>query len=399
MDFNYSPEQETYRTQVRKWLEENRPAPLARGGDSAESSLSGGDEAQWEWLKAWHKKLYHGGWAGISWPKEYGGRGATAIEQVIFQQELGRSGLPMGCNLLGVIMNGPALMQWGTEEQKNRYLRPILAGDEIWCEGMSEPGAGSDLANMQCRAELKGDEFVVNGQKVWTTIAHRADFCQMFVRTDPTVPKHKGLSALIVDMKSPGVTVRPLKQITGDADFNEIFFEDVRVPKDNLLGPLNMGWQVLIATLMHERFGIGETLGGTEQLLHIIVDLAKKTTLNGCPAIEDADIRQSIAQFAIESSAKKYNGLRSLSKRLKGQMPGPEAAISKLVSTDLMQRMMKFSMRLLGPYAMIEKGTPYAPGGDWMRRILGCEALTIAGGTSPVQKNMIGEKLLMLPKG
>ncbi|HUO04078.1 MAG TPA: acyl-CoA dehydrogenase family protein [Candidatus Binataceae bacterium] len=401
MDFNYSPEQEAYRMQVRKWLEDNRPAPVGRkAGDSEEGSfLSGGDEAQWEWLKAWHKKLYHAGWAGISWPKEYGGRGATGIEQIIFQQELGRSGLPMGCNVLGVIMNGPALMQWGTEEQKKRYLQPILAGDEIWCEGMSEPGAGSDLANMQCRAELKGDEFIVNGQKVWTTIAHRAHFCQMFVRTDPTVPKHKGLSALIVDMRSPGVTVRPLKQITGDADFNEIFFEDVRVPKENLLGPINMGWQVLISTLLHERFGIGETIGGTEQLLHLIVDLAKKSTLNGRPAIEDADIRQSIAQFAIESSAKKYNGLRSLSKRLKGQMPGTEAAISKLVSTDLIQRMMKFSMRLLGPYAMIEKGSPYAPSGDWMRRILGCEALTIAGGTSPVQKNMIGEKLLMLPKG
>jgi alkylation response protein AidB-like acyl-CoA dehydrogenase len=395
MDFNWTPEQEAYRMEVRKWLEENKPASFSRGDNDASSI---GDDAQWDRLKAWHKKLYHAGWAGITWPKEYGGRGASPIEQIIFQQELGRQNLPMGCNLLGVIMNGPALMQWGTDEQKKRYLEPILAGDEIWCEGMSEPGAGSDLANMQTKAELKGDEFIVNGQKVWTTIAHRSHFCQLFVRTDPNVPKHKGLSALIVDMKSPGITVRPLKQITGDLDFNEIFFEDVRVPKENLLGPINMGWQVLIATLMHERFGIGETLGGTDQLLGYLVTLTKLSTVNGRPAIEDGDIRQTIAQFAIEASAKKYNGLRSLSKRLKGQPPGAEASISKLVSTDLIQRMMKFSTRLLGNYALLEKGSPFAPDGDWMRRILQVEALTIAGGTSPVQKNMIGQHILMLPK-
>ena len=305
----------------------------------------------------------------------------------------------MGCNVLGVIMTGPALMQWGTDEQKKRYLNPILAGDEIWCEGMSEPGAGSDLASIQCRAELKGDEFIVNGQKVWTTIAHRSDFVQLFVRTDPDVPKHKGMSALLVDMKSPGVTVRPLKQITGDSEFNEIFFEDVRVPKENLLGPLNMGWQVLVSTLMHERFGIGETLGGTEQLLHQLVQIAKAVKINGRPAIEDNDIRQQIAQFAIEATAKKYNGLRSLSKRLKGQQPGPEASISKLLSTDLGQRMTKFITRLLGEYALLERHTPFAPEGDWMRRILYSESLTIAGGTSPVQKNMIGERILLLPKG
>jgi alkylation response protein AidB-like acyl-CoA dehydrogenase len=305
----------------------------------------------------------------------------------------------MGCNVLGVIMTGPALMQWGTDEQKKRYLNPILAGDEIWCEGMSEPGAGSDLASIQCRAELKGDEFIVNGQKVWTTIAHRSDFVQLFVRTDPDVPKHKGLSALLVDMKSPGVTVRPLKQITGDSEFNEIFFEDVRVPKENLLGPINMGWQVLVSTLMHERFGIGETLGGTEQMLHQLVQVAKSVQINGRPAIEDNDIRQQIAQFAIEATAKKYNGLRSLSKRLKGQQPGPEASISKLLSTDLGQRMTKFITRLLGEYALLERHTPFAPDGDWMRRILASESMTIAGGTSPVQKNMIGERILQLPKG
>jgi len=394
MDFNYSPEQEAYRMEVRRWLEANQPPPLNR-----QEKETVDDDIMWDRLKAWHKKLYHAGWAGLTWPKEYGGRGATFIEQVIFQQELGRLGLPMGCNVLGTIMTGPAIMQWGTEAQKQRYLEPILSGDEIWCEGMSEPGAGSDLAALQMRAELRGDEFIVNGQKVWTTIAHRSDYCQLFVRTDPDAPKHKGLSALLVDMKAPGVSVRPLKQITGDADFNEIFYEDVHVPKDNLLGPLNMGWQVLVSTLMHERFGIGETLGGTEQTLRELIGIARRAKLNGHAAIEEDDIRQQLAQFAIEVNAKKYNGLRSLSKRLKGQQPGAEASISKLVSTDLQQRMIKFASRLLGGYAMLERRSPFAPNGDWMRRIVGSESMTIAGGTSAVQKNMIGERILQLPKG
>src|SRR5216684_3883053 len=317
MDFNYSPEQEAYRMRVRAWLEANQPPPL-----TAEEREQISEDLLWERNKKWHKKLYAGGWIGLSWPKEYGGRGATFIEQVIFQQELGRLNLPIGVNVLGIIMNGPALMQWGTEEQKQRYLQPILKADEIWCEGMSEPGAGSDLAAIQTRADLQGDSFVVNGQKVWTTVAQRADFCQLFVRTDQNVPKHKGMSALIVDMRSPGVTVKPLRQITGDAEFNEIFFEDVRVPKENLLGPLNAGWQVLVATLMHERFGISETVAGSEVILAQLVELAKAIPLNGASAAQDDEIRQSIGQFACEVAAKKYNGLRSLTKRLKGQQPG-----------------------------------------------------------------------------
>jgi alkylation response protein AidB-like acyl-CoA dehydrogenase len=290
-------------------------------------------------------------------------------------------------------------MQWGTEEQKQRYLQPILKADEIWCEGMSEPGAGSDLAAIQTRAQLQGDYFIVNGQKVWTTVAQRADFCQLFVRTDPSLPKHKGMSALIVDMHSPGVTVKPLKQITGDAEFNEIFFEDVRVPKANLLGPLNSGWQVLVATLMHERFGISETIAGGDVILAQLVELARGTVLDGVSATFDEEIRQALAQFACELTAKKHNGLRALTKRLKGQQPGAESSIGKLVSTELSQRMTKFAARLLGPYATLERHSHFAPEGDWMRRQLWVEALTIAGGSSAVQKNMIGERILQLPKG
>jgi alkylation response protein AidB-like acyl-CoA dehydrogenase len=219
------------------------------------------------------------------------------------------------------------------------------------------------------------------------------------VRTDPDVPKHKGMSALLVDMKSPGVMVKPLKQITGDSEFNEIFFEDVRVPKENLLGPLNAGWQVLVNTLMHERFGISETIGGTEVILAQLIEMAKTIPVDGRSAADDDEIRQQIAQFAIEVAAKKYNGLRSLTKRLKGQQPGAESSIGKLNSTDLSQRMTKFATRLLGGYAMIERKSLFAPDGDWMRRILNVEMLTIAGGTSAVQKNMIGERILQLPKG
>jgi alkylation response protein AidB-like acyl-CoA dehydrogenase len=394
MDFNYTPEQETYRMEVRGWLEANQPPPLR-----PEEKERADENFLWERLKLWHKKLYDGGWAGLTWPKQFGGRGATFVEQVIFQQELGRLNLPMGCNVLGVIMTGPALMQWGTDEQKQRYLQKILSAEEIWCEGMSEPAAGSDLAALQTRAVLEGDNFVVNGQKVWTTHAHRSHYCQLFVRTDPDVPRHKGLSCLLVDMKSPGVIVRPLKQITGESEFNEIFFEDVRVPKANLLGPINQGWQVLVSTLMHERFGIGETIGGTEQTLAQLVEIARGVMIDGRSAAEDDEVRQQLAQFAIEVAAKKYNGLRALTRRLKGQLPGPESSIGKLVSTELTQRMIKFSVRLLGEFALLERRSPFAPEGDWLRRILYSESMTIAGGTSPVQKNMIGERILQLPKG
>jgi alkylation response protein AidB-like acyl-CoA dehydrogenase len=394
MDFNYTPEQEAYRARVRAWLEANQLPPL-----TIEEKARADEDFLWRRLKAWHQKLHEGGWAGLTWPKEYGGRGASFVEQIIFQQELGRLNLPMGCNVLGVIMTGPALMQWGTSEQKSRYLQKILSAEEIWCEGMSEPGAGSDLADIQTRAVLDGDDFVVSGQKVWTTIAHRSHFCQLFVRTGPEVPKHKGLSCLLVDMKSPGVAVRPLRQITGDSEFNEIFFEDVRVPKENLLGPLNHGWQVLVSTLMHERFGIGETIGGTEQTLAQLVEIARCSASDGRSVLEDDDVRQQLAQFAIEVAAKKYNGLRALTRRLKGQMPGPESSIGKLVSTELTQRMVKFSARLHGGFATLERRSPFAPDGDWLRRILYSESLTIAGGTSAVQKNMIGERILQLPKG
>jgi len=392
MDFNYTPEEERFRKQVRSWLSKNGP----RGAGARLSRGSFGDDG-WARLVEWHKKLYAAGWVGLSWPTEYGGRGATLMEQIIFNQEMGRRKLPPGCNVLGVMMAGPAIMHWGSEGQKHRHLQRILAGDEIWCEGLSEPGSGSDLASLQCRAVADGDDFVVNGQKVWTTLAQRSDWIQLFVRTDSESSKHAGISCLLVDMRSPGVTVRPLRQITGESEFNEVFFEDVRVPKGNLLGPLNSGWQVLITTLMHERAGISEL--GAEQIIDHLIDLARATERNGQPAIRDGYVRQQLAQFVIEVQARRLNGLRSLTKRLKGSAPGPEGSIGKLSTTELSKRMAKFAVELAGPQALIEGDSPFAlDRGRWLQAVLSAPALTIAGGTSEVNRNIIGERILGLPK-
>jgi alkylation response protein AidB-like acyl-CoA dehydrogenase len=393
MDFNYTPEEKKFRKQVRVWLDKNRP----RGASKLARDTSMADDEQWRRLVEWHRKLSGGGWVGLSWPKEYGGRGATLMEQIIFNQELGKRKLPSGCNVLGVMMAGPAIMHWGIEEQKQQHLQKILAGDEIWCEGLSEPGSGSDLASLQCRAVPDGDDFLVNGQKVWTTLAHRSHWIQLFVRTDTEASKHKGLSCLLVDMKSPGITVRPLRQITGESEFNEVFFEDVRVPKANLLGPLNSGWQVLITTLMHERAGISEL--GSEQIIDHLIELARKTQRGGQPATKDSYVRQQLAQFAIEVQARRLNGLRSLTKRLKGAPPGPEGSIGKLSATELTKRMTKFAVELAGPQALVEGDSPFAlDRGRWLAGILRSPALTIAGGTSEVNRNIVGERILGLPK-
>jgi alkylation response protein AidB-like acyl-CoA dehydrogenase len=295
------------------------------------------------------------------------------------------------------MMAGPAIMHWGREEQKHRHLQKILTGDEIWCEGLSEPGAGSDLASLQCRAAPDGDDFVINGQKSWTTLAHRSNWIQLFARTDAAASKHEGISCFLVDMKSPGIGVRPLRQMTGGSEFNEVFFEDVRVPKGNLLGPLDAGWQVLITTLMHERAGISEF--GSEQIIVHLIDLAKATRRGGRPLSKESYVRQQLAQFAIEVQARKLNGLRSLTKRLKGSPPGPEGSIGKLSATELTQRIVKFAVELAGPQALVECGSPHAlDRGRWLQAILASPALTIAGGTSEVNRNIIGERILGLPK-
>ena len=395
MDFHFTPQEEAFRQELRSWLTANLPSDY----DPEQLQWEMNADERFRWQMDWHKRLHQGGWVGLHWPREYGGRGATLLEQLIFHQELERVQAPGPTNFLALMMAGPTIMHWGTEEQKRRYLPKILSAEEIWCEGLSEPDSGSDLASLQTRAIEDGDYFVVNGQKVWTSLAHRSQFCQLFVRTDPGAPKHKGMACLLVDMKTPGITVRPLVQITGDAEFNEVFFSDVRVPKANLLGGKDQGWQVLVTTLMFERSGIGLDMP-VDHLLHDLLRLTQKIEVHGRPASEDPSVRQKLAQFAIECKAIRYNVFRHLTRRLKGHPPGPEGSIGKLAGSEVGLKMIAFATELLSTYGALMLGSPYAvEQGQWARVALGARGFTIAGGTSEVQRNIVGERVLGLPKG
>jgi alkylation response protein AidB-like acyl-CoA dehydrogenase len=400
MDFKFSAEDEAFRQEFSGWLKANLPKD-SKSSRSEDDELGMMHETADDWQRRlkWHRKMHEGGWVGLSWPKEYGGRGATITQQLIYGEEMAKVNAPMLVNGLGIMLVGPTLIQWGTEEQKKRYVPKILSGEEIWCQGYSEPNSGSDVASLQTRAIEDGDYFVVNGQKVWTSDAHHADWCILLVRTDPEAPKHKGISYILVDMHSPGVTVRPLVQITGDANFNEVFFEDVKVPKKNLIGEKNQGWQVAITTLMFERSGIG---GGRDLMGQVkeLVELAKSVPNNGHHAWDDTSVRQKLSQFACEAAALKYTGYRQLTRRLKGLPPGPEGSVLKLCTSELNLRMNKLAMEILGPYSQLEFKAPYAfDKGKWSYRMLSSRALTIAGGTSEIQHNIIGERVLGLPKG
>ncbi|HYA34398.1 MAG TPA: acyl-CoA dehydrogenase family protein [Candidatus Binataceae bacterium] len=393
MNFDFSADDVKFREELRAWLDANAPALLADGPQYSDP------EKRWERAARWHRALYDAGWMGIYWPKQFGGRGASLIEQYIYDEELDRIDAPGTINPVGLNIAGPTIMQWGTDEQKQRYLRPILAGDEIWCQGYSEPGAGSDVASLSTRAEDRGDYFVVNGQKVWTTLAHRAHFCLLLARTDPAAPKHRGLSYMLVDMKTPGITVRPLVQMTGNHDFNEIFFEDVVVPKRNLLGPQNDGWRVGVTTLMFERVTVGALLQ-IEREMARLRDLLKRADSSGRRPADDPYVRNKCAQFESDCQAARYSSLRSLSRRLKGQPPGPEGSIAKLFRTEVMLRMMSFADEVMGPYAQLVEGSRLAiEHGRWMHAYFYARAQTIAGGTSEIQRNVIGERILGLPKG
>ncbi len=399
MDFKYSAEAEAFRQEFRTWLEANMPRRRPESDDEAGSDFVRTNEDDWRFSLAWHRKMNSGGWVGVNWPKEYGGRGATLEQMVVYNEEMVRAHAPGIVNGLGIMLVGPTLIHWGTEEQKKRYVPKILSADEIWCQGYSEPGAGSDVASLKTRAIEDGDYFIVNGQKVWTSGADRADWCILLVRTDPEAPKHKGISYLLVDMHSPGVTVRPLVQMTGEKGFNEVFFEDVRVPKKNLVGEKNQGWQVAVTTLMFERTSIAamrDMMSPVRQLTR----LAQLLPRNGGSAWDDSGVRQRIAGFACEAQALRYSNLRQLTRRLKGLPPGPEGSAGKLAVSDLNLRMSKFAMELLGPYSQFEHGAAMAmDSGRWSYRMLSARALTIAGGTSEIQHNIIGERVLGLPKG
>jgi alkylation response protein AidB-like acyl-CoA dehydrogenase len=337
------------------------------------------------------------GWVGIAWPQEHGGRGAGLVEQVIWDEEYFGARAPVLPGYMGLNMVGPTIIHWGTAAQKQRYLAPILTAEEVWCQGFSEPGAGSDLAGLATRAVERGDHFVVNGQKVWTSGAHFARWMIGLARTTPEAPKHHGISCLLIDMTSPGITVRPLVLATGHRHFNEVFFTDVAVPTANLLGPRDQGWKVATTTLMFERHA-GGGRGQVGQVARLAA-LARQIPLDGRPAWEHPVVRQRLAQLAIDCEALKFTRLRSLTRQLRGEPPGPEGSILKLSGSELGVRIADVAGELLGVHALINQPSRLVPDAPrWLNRLLAARQYTIAGGTSEIQRNILAERVLGLPK-
>jgi alkylation response protein AidB-like acyl-CoA dehydrogenase len=395
MDFQYTTEQELFRQELRRWLADNLPPDLCV--DDPIDERVAPDRPTFERRVAWQRTMWQAGWVGVSWPKQFGGRGATLMEQIIYDEECFRARAPVLPGYSGINMAGPTLIEWGTEEQKRRFLSRILAADDIWCQGFSEPGAGSDLAGLQTRAVDAGDHFVVNGQKVWTSGAQFADWIYLLVRTDPAAPKHRGISYLLVDMKTPGITVRPLVLMNGHRHFNEVFFVDVRVPKQNLVGPVNQGWKVAMTTLMYERKGGGGR--GHEDQIARLGALARQVRVDGAPAWENPLVRQGFAQLAIEAAALKYTRMRNQTRQLRGEPPGPEGSILKLFGSELGVRIADFGGELLGARVLVNLPSPDAPDAPrWFNRVVSARQYTIAGGTSEIQRNIIAERVLGLPK-
>src|SRR5437588_5334135 len=349
MNLDYPPEAEAFRTEFRAWLEDNLDPDLEGGAGgvmSAWESPEGLDR-----MRRWNRKLADAGFAAIAWPSQYGGRGAGLLEQVVYAEELHRAGAPGTLNPIGISNIAPAIMQHGTEEQKRRFLPPMLRGDEIWCQGFSEPNAGSDLASLQTRAVADGDDFVVSGQKVWNTFGNIADWCELLVRTDPEVPKHKGISCLLVDMRLPGVETRPLVTITGEPEFSEIFFTDVRVPRSALLGAENEGWRVAMTTLTHERGGVASRHLGVRKKIADLLHLARTTRRGGRPAAEDPVLRQGLARLYLEGEYLKLLSDRAVSGLLHGREAGPETSLAKLVWSECESHIAEVAGQVLGPAA------------------------------------------------
>jgi alkylation response protein AidB-like acyl-CoA dehydrogenase len=392
MDLNYSPEDREFRATTRRWLETNVP----------EDDLKTLDER-----KAWHRKLYEAGYVGMLWPKEYGGWGATPMQQAIVQDEMARVSAPPAINGLGIGFIGPTIIVHGTEAQKKRYLKKMLTAEEIWCQLYSEPNAGSDLASLKTRAEDQGDHFVVNGQKIWTSSGPIADWGILLARTDPKVAKHKGISCVLLNMRQPGVEVRPLKQITGHSLFSEVFMTNAHAAKSDLIGNLNEGWAIAQTTLGFERGG--NSLGRVTRYAIAFKQLVKATKQlkrNGKPLIEDAAVRGKLGKLAADLEVQRYAGLRVLSALNKGDAPGAASSITKLSYTEFEKRYYETALEILGPWGQMmtareefeEIDTASGEAGTWATAFLWARAGTIYSGSSEIQKNIIGERVLGLPK-
>jgi alkylation response protein AidB-like acyl-CoA dehydrogenase len=390
VDLTLSPSEEAFRDDLRAWLEANHP------GEAPDDD----DARAFQFRRRWQGKLHEAGWAGISWPKDYGGRGASLIEQAIFSEEMVRANAPSPANILGLAMGGPVVITHGTEAQKQRFLEPILSAEEIWCQGFSEPEAGSDLASLKTRAVHKNGEWVVTGQKVWTTFAHLAKWCMLVARTDPDAPKHQGLTYFIMDMEQPGVEVKPLVQITGEAEFNEIFMDEARIPDENVIGEVGQGWTVAITTLMNERTGIAFASQALLQMqLRKLIELAKQTPSNGGTAAEDPVTRQRIAQLYVEAEVLRLTAYRGLTQVMKTGTPGPEGSLGKWHWGEVNQALTELAMEIEGPYSQLARGSEYAiDDADWQYAFLRARANSIEGGTTEILKNIVAERVLGLPK-
>ena len=396
MDFTLTPDQQAFRERVRTWL----TASIPREWKSLGSTEVPRPEA-FEFLRRWQGKLFEGGFIGVTWPKAYGGQGLTFVEEMILHEEMALQKAPPILNILGVGMAGPTIIAYGTEEQKKRYPARILSCEEIWCQGYSEPNSGSDLASLQTRAVKDGDHYVINGQKVWTSLAHMADWMMLLARTDPSAPKHKGITYFLLDMHAPGVTVKPLRQLTGDAEFNEVFFDNVRVHERQVLGEVDNGWAVGLTTLMYERLALGFGLQVRLRIaLESLIDMARRVEKTGRAVTTDPVMRQKLAQLWIDTEALKYTGARAITRLLKGELPGPEASAGKMGWVETHQKLQELAMEIEGPYAQLTKGSERSiDGGVWQYGFLRSRANSIEGGTTEIQKNIIGERVLGLPKG
>ncbi len=396
MDFNFTPEQEQFRADLRTWLAAN--VPPHTGLRHLQPQAVPEDLT---FLKHWQRHVHDGGWTGISWSKEYGGRGASMVERMIFDQEMAAASAPALLNVLGLEIVGPTIIVHGTEEQKRAYLPHILSGDHIWSQGYSEPNSGSDLASLRTRAVDQGDYFVVTGQKVWTSLAFYADWCLLLVRTNPDAPKHLGLSCLLVDMKSPGVTIKPLRTLTGDSEFNEVFFEEVKVPKHQLLGELNQGWRVIVTSLMFERQGLSFYFTFAQKRHYEdMVATARKTLRYGEVVSQDPLMRQKLAQAYIDTELLKLNNYRALTRLLRGNPPGPEGSVPKLQWAETNQRMQELAVDMQSARAQLYQGEPsLTDDAYWQYGFLRAKANSIEGGTSEIQRNIIAERVLGLPRG
>jgi alkylation response protein AidB-like acyl-CoA dehydrogenase len=376
VDLTLSPNEQAFRDELRAWLEDNHPGEEPKGDDDA-----------FEFRREWQRKLHEAGYAGLSWPEEYGGRGATLVEQAIFGEELTRAKAPAPVNVLGLAMGGPVVIAHGTDEQKQRYLEPILSAEEIWCQGFSEPESGSDLASLKTKAVKSNGEWVVTGQKVWTSFAHKAKWCMLVARTDPDAPKHQGLTYFLMDMEQDAVQVRPLRQITGDPEFNELFIEEARIPDENVVGGVGNGWTVAISTLMFERAGLGAGAAASVRIaLGELMELARERGV-----ADDPIIRQRIGQLYIEAESLRLNSWRGLTQIMKKGQPGPEGSLPKWQWAEINQALTELAMEIRGEEAPVSDS-------EWTYRFLRARGNSIEGGTTEILKNIVAERVLGLPK-